>query len=115
MPNNITQLDRALGNVSASAATTLADNLTLTLDTYNDNVLKFDPGGAHRNVLLWPEADTKGMVVLIVNGADAAENLVVKDDSGVTTHATINQNEAGLFKCNGTAWSLVCVFTIALS
>lgn len=115
MTNNTFQIDRALANVNASANVTLSGTLTLTLDTYNDNILKLDPDGAHRTVLLWPESATKGMSVLIVNAADAAENLVVKDDSNTTTHATINQNEAGLFRCNGTAWSLVCIFTIALS
>lgn len=114
MANNTFQVDRAIANVGASAAATLTGNLTLTFDTYNDNILKLDPGGAHRDVTLWPEAEAKGVFVLIVNAAGAAENLVVKDDSPATI-ATINQNEAGLFKCNGTAWSLICIATIALS
>lgn len=87
----------------------------MDLGTDNTNFLKLDPGGASRNVLLWSEADCKGGWVLIINRADAAENLVVKDSTNTTTLGTINQNRAGLFECNGTAWSLSAIFTIALS
>ena len=93
----------------------LAGNITL--DNTYPNVLKLDPDGSHRNVTLDDEATHKGLFRFIVNAADAAENLVVKD-SGTDTIATINQNEAALLYCDGTAatgWSLVFVFTIALS
>lgn len=73
-----------------------------------------DPGGAHRDVTLEAEADAAGMLRLVVNRADAAENLVLKDDAA-NTIATINQNKAGLLWCNGTSWQLVFVFTVALS
>lgn len=90
---------------------TLAAGLTLTAQYRN--VLKLDPGGAHRDVLLPPEQP--GLWYLFVNGADAAENLVIKDDSGGTTVGTVNQNEAALVVCQGTTWYLVAVWTIALS
>ncbi len=77
-------------------------------------ILKLDPGGAHRDVTLEAEADYPGLLRLFVNAADAAENLVVKNDGG-STIATINQNEAGLFACDGSAWTLVAIWTIALS
>jgi hypothetical protein len=77
-------------------------------------VCKLDPGGAHRDVTL--DAAHTGGYRRIVNAADAAENLVVKNAAGDTL-ATINQNEQGEFMANSAtgAWTLVCVTTIALS
>lgn len=92
---------------------TLTDAVTLTLADLAQ-VIKLDPGGAHRNVTLPAAAGWKNSNVLIVNGADAAENLVVKDSDG-NTIATINQNEEGLFNCSGSAVTLVRVATITLS
>lgn len=114
-PSNIDQSDRARGNVAQLGLQTLTGTLTLTLAEYNCNVLKLDPGGASRTVNLWPELDMKGAVVFIVNAADAAENLVLKEDTSTTTIATINQNEAALVFSDGTNWNLICVQTIALS
>lgn len=91
---------------------TLTGNLTL--DATYPNLLKLDPGGAHRDVTLLAEADAEGVTLQIVNAADAAENLVVKNDAG-STIATLNQNEEGIFYCDGTSWSLVRIATIALS
>lgn len=84
---------------------------TLTLDgTYGD-VLKLDPGGAGRTVLLWPEATRKGVLVWIINAADAAETLTVKEDSNTTTIGSVAQNKTGLFYCDGTNWTLLYTFT----
>lgn len=86
---------------------------TLTLDgTYGD-LLKLDPGGAGRTVLLWPEATRKGVLVLIVNAADASETLTVKEDSNTTTIASIGQNASCLLYCDGTSWTKLCTFTTA--
>ena len=114
-PSIIEQSDRAWGNVAQLGPQTLTGTLTLTLAEYNCNFLKLDPGGASRNVLLWPELDMKGATVFIVNGADAAENLVLKEDTGTTTIATVNQNEGAWIQCDGTNWGLLCIVTIALS
>lgn len=86
----------------------------LTLDETYPNCLKLDPGGAHRDVTLPAEATSTGVTFRIVNAADAAENLVVKDD-GASTIATINQDEQGEFYCDGSTWSLICITAIALS
>lgn len=85
-----------------------------TLDATYGNVIKFDPGGASRDVTGRAVTECKGVFLLLVNGADAAENLVYKNAGGDTI-GTVNQNEAGLFYCDGSTWALVFVFTIALS
>ena len=91
---------------------TLSGNIALD-DTY-PNLLKLDPGGSARDVTLPAEATSEGRWYRIVNAADAAENLVIKDDGG-STIGTANQNEEIEVVCSGAAWVLVCVRTIALS
>lgn len=69
----------------------------------NPNWLNFlDPGGATRELRL--PAEARGLTLVIVNTADAAEDLTVKEDSGTTTIGTISQNEMALLVCNGTTW-----------
>lgn len=76
------------------ATMTLSAALVLT-DDY-PTILFLDPGGASRDVTLPTLAAGKeGLVFLISNEADAAEDLVVKD-SGGTTRVTISQNEIGV-------------------
>ena len=85
-------------------------------------ILKMDPGGSARDVNLPAEGDIDpaGRMYWIVNAADAAENLVVKNDGGDTI-ATINQNESAFVynagKSGGTesSWVLIAVVAIALS
>jgi hypothetical protein len=91
---------------------TLTGNLTL--DNTYPSLLKLDPGGAHRDVTLDAIATHEGLYRRIVNAADAAENLVVKNPAGATI-ATVNQNEQGEFYDDGSTWALVCITTIALS
>lgn len=88
----------------------------LTLDASYPTHLKLDPGGAHRDITLDAEsAINEGMRRHIVNAADAAENLVVKD-ADANTIGTINQNEEGIFFVdNDGAWQLFRIATIALS
>lgn len=62
-----------------------------------------NPDGASRDVVLPAEASSTGYRYYIFNTADAAENLVVKDD-GANTILTIAQNESGIVVCNGTVW-----------
>ncbi len=91
---------------------TLTGNDTLTVtSTYYQ---KLDPGGSARDVTLPAVADSTNLDFMIVNAADAAENLVVKNAGG-STIGTINQNEAGIFSCDGSSWVLINVMTIALS
>ena len=80
---------------------TLAANKTLTHDDKTFQVL--DPGGAARDVLLPAEKD--GAIFIVANNADAAENLVVKEDAGTTTIATVAQDGVGIFVSDGTGWA----------
>lgn len=82
--------------------------------------MKLDPGGAHRDVTLdgttTGAGGRSGAFRVIVNAADAAENLVVKDAAG-NTIGTVNQNELGVFatKSSDNTWTLVAIWTIALT
>lgn len=91
---------------------TLTGNIAL--DATYPRTLKLDPGGSARDVTLDAVASAEGLVRVIVNGADAAENLVCKNVGG-STIGTVNQNELGVFYCDGSTWALLYVQTIALS
>ena len=80
---------------------TLAAHDTLTVTSAPIQVL--DPGGAGRNVTLPAEAQSEFLGYVIVNTADLAEALTVKDDGGSTV-VTIGQNESGVVHCDGTTW-----------
>lgn len=84
------------------------------LDETSARRQKLDPGGANRDVNLPDETDNEGLEFEIVNAADGAEDLVVKDDGG-TTIATLNQDEKALFVCDGTNWNHTGIETISLS
>ena len=91
---------------------TLAANKTLTGSDATFQHL--DPGGSARDVTLPAEATSTGRAFRILNTADAAENLVVKDD-GASTVVTISQNEAAWVVCDGTSWEHSGIESIALS
>lgn len=67
-------------------------------------VLYLDPNGGAKDVLLPAEADSEHLCFIVVNTADAAENVVVKDDSDTTTVVTIGQNSFAIVHCDGTTW-----------
>lgn len=87
---------------------------TDTLTAQHRPIQRLDPGGSARNVDLPAEATSKDMWFLIVNAADAAENLTIRDD-GANTIATANQNEGALVWCDGTTWRLAILFTAPAS
>ena len=80
------------------------DNSTTAGTLLTSNVMRIDPNssGAGEDLELPPEADVAGVVLWIYN--TGGENIVVKDDSGVTTIETIATTEFGFFFCDGTAW-----------
>lgn len=74
----------------------------MTFDTDTSFVAYLDPGGATRVVTLpdptlASEADT---IRIIVNTADAAEDLTINDPAA-TTRGTISQNEFAIIVCDG--------------
>ena len=99
-----------------------------TLDETFPAVWGFDPTGGARDVTLdgvstaVNDAAIHGLVRLIVNRADAAEALTVKDAPG-NTIGTISQNEMALFYHDGidadgtvgSGWALIAIVSIALS
>lgn len=62
------------------------------------------PSGANRTVELAPEASTNH-ITGIANPAASSYNLIVKDDSGATTHATLTPGQNAVFWSTGSAWS----------
>lgn len=90
---------------------------TLALDLTYPNLLKLDPGGSARDVTLPPAADFSGGVYAIVNAADAAETITLKEhaDDGGSTVGTIEQNRAVLVAVESGAWVFVAKVTISLS
>lgn len=80
---------------------------TFTVPANSPPVLVLDPGGTTPRKVLMPLASsTKGQVVVIVNSADAAEDLTIKDSTDATTYGTISQNELAMLFCDGTAWRI---------
>lgn len=71
----------------------------LTLDRDTSHMVVLDPGGATRVVTLpTPE---RGLWWIIVNAADAAEDLTINDPAA-TTRGTISQNEIAIVIQDGT-------------
>jgi len=96
------------GVIGRDYIATLAGNLTL--DGSHGDLLKLDPGGAARDVTLWPVASRKGVKVWLVNAADAAETITVKNVGG-STIGTVAQNKTGIFYCDGSTWYAIVTFT----
>lgn len=85
-----------------------------TLVATSEAVQLLDANGANRNITLPALAVSRGLFYWIKNEAAGAFNLVVKDAAAATI-VTLNQNEAALVVCNGTAWKHGGVLTIALT
>lgn len=98
---NIRKSIKAKGRKLQIKTRTLSGNLTLK--THDRRVQFIDPGGGNRDVTLPAEADSGDLFFFILNTANAAEDLVVKDDSTATI-VTISQNEGGIVFCNGIVW-----------
>lgn len=79
-----------------------------TVDADSPPVLNLDPGGATRVVTL--PAVEEGLIFLINNTADAAEDLTINNPAAATI-GTVSQNEAGLAICVGGVWYLRLVGT----
>ena len=99
----------ALGSGVRTATLAATDTLTRASAHFQ----RLDPGGAGRTVLLPPEA--AGLWLVIENTADAAEDLSVREDLGVTTIGTLNQNEMAWFICDATTWRHMGITAIGLT
>ena len=99
-----------------------------TLDDTFPVIWGFDPSGGARDVILdgasaaAADPAIHGLTRLIVNRADGAEALTVKD-AAANTIGTISQNEMAIFYHDGidadgtagTGWALIAIVSIALS
>ncbi len=96
--------------IDGAVQTSITLDGAFTVTKAYPSIIKVDPGGAGRDVTLDAEADSKGLFRMIINMADAAESLTVKDDAA-NTICVIAQNQLAIVHCNGSAW--VEVATIA--
>ena len=97
------------GGANIETATT-----THTIVIGDSNHQKIDPGGGALTITLPAEADSNGAWFEIINAADAAETITVKDDAA-NTIVVIPQNEKATVICDGTLWSHTGIVTIQLS
>ena len=74
----------------------------LVLDDSDFPIQFIDPGGSARDIDL-PAESVDNHAFYIVNRADAAETITVKNDAG-TTIALLERYDAVLFVSNGIAW-----------
>ena len=91
--------------------------------TFGDSQIQaLDPDGSNRDVAMPAVGARAGAWFLIVNRANAAENLVLQQPDASTTLLTLGQNKAALVCCTadgagaGTAgWSVACIFSTSLT
>jgi len=93
----------AFHNVLQPGQITLTGNLTVDFATYNGNVLRIDPNGSARNVTLPDPANFAGMELRILNAADAAETITIKNAAGDTL-GTCEQNRVAWLVVISGAW-----------
>lgn len=68
-------------------------------------LLFIDPNGAGRNVLL--PAPDEGLTYCIVNTADAAETITLRDYIDTLSYGTIGQNARAWVVSDGVSWYLI--------
>lgn len=108
--NTLQQFNRRRLKLERTTAT-LSGAYTIG-DVTPSQIYVLDPGGSARNVTL--PSEEVGAFFLIVNSADAAENLVIKGSDGSTTVCTIGQNEAAVITCDGTSYVAAGLGTAAV-
>lgn len=72
---------------------------TFTMTNKLPPAITLDPGGATPRKVLMPsetDAENIGLTFYIRNGADAAEDLQIRDSGDTTTLGTISQSEAAI-------------------
>lgn len=80
---------------------------TFTMDEDLPTVVAIDPGGAARDVLLpLATVNNEGLAFFIINRADAAEAITIKDSTNTTTHGALAQNESAWVVLAGGVWTV---------
>lgn len=90
---------------------TLSGNKTLVVG--DKTFQKLDPAAA-RDLILPAEAESNGLLFYIMNAADAAETITVKNDNADTI-VTLPQNESAIVICDGTTWVHMGILTHQLA
>jgi len=98
------RVEEAVHNIMRFAVETRTLTGNITLVKQSPTIQMLDPGGAARTVTLPALVDSKGLVFLIANKADALEVLTVKN-AGAVTIVTPTQNEAAIVWSDGVTWS----------
>lgn len=105
----IQRVTSRVGFTGAFRVATLAGNETLT--HFSAQLQALDPGGSSRDLTLPAEGgEDHGYFFVLLNTADAAESLVVKD-ADANTIATIPQNGWGIVYNDSGAWAQLAVVT----
>lgn len=91
-----------LSNMFGISRATLGATLALTATS--PGIQSVDPGGSARDVTLPAEAE--GLIFLIINRSDGAEDLTIKSDAPATL-GTVSEDEAALLICDGTGWIML--------
>jgi hypothetical protein len=83
---------------AATMQRTLAADLTITADM--PHFMTLDPGGATRKLIMPLETniDNIGLTFIVRNGADAAEDLTIRNNADSATVGTISQNEVATLR-----------------
>jgi hypothetical protein len=108
--SNLTLPEALIGALGGYKALTLSGALTLT-DAY-PSMLGLDPGGSARDVTLDAAA---GQYRVIVNKADAAETITVKNAAAATIVSLVQNSTVILFGDKDDGWKLVAKFTTSLT
>lgn len=77
----------------------------LTITNKFPVALVLDPGGAARNILM--PAPEEGLMFLLINTADAAETITVRNAADSATYGTVAQNARSFLYSDGVTWYLI--------
>jgi hypothetical protein len=66
-----------------------------------------DPGGAGRKIIPPLETSSKGLWFYVINTADAAEDITVRNNADGADRGVISQNESALLICDGVTWNVL--------
>ena len=103
-------------NRGAQSATLDASPTTLVLNATSTSgelqvqgeILVLDPGGSTRAVYLPPVGASKGMIIRLLNSADATENLTITELAAgalaTAASAEVLRQEMAVCICDGTDW-----------